>query len=417
LKAPTAAGTAHTIVGENSTMTNPDRRQFLKTATAASAVSYGRILGANDRPQIGAIGTGGRCQYLLTILKQTGGNDIVAVCDVYGPRRAEAREKIAPTAKEYVDYREVLDRKDIDAVVIGTPDHWHVPITIDSVRAGKDVYCEKPVTHTPAEGEPLIRAVRESQRVVQTGTQQRSWQHFKLAKEVIDSGTIGQVTYVRTYWYQNHTAGHKNPPAFDTSQLEWKRFLGSAPDQPFDADRFANWRWYWDFGGGAMTDLFVHWVDVAHWFMANDTPAQVSGLGTRAILLERQTPDTMNATLVYPANPNAYVVSFDSALLGYLEGGGLVFRGTKGMMRLHRGAFVVYPEVPRYNEAPEMKDAIVDAKSTRDGTIDHMENFLECMRTRKTPNSSVEIGVAAARAGHLANEAMRGPKTLAVKAS
>jgi predicted dehydrogenase len=396
-------------------MTTPDRRQFLKAATLASAASYSRVLGANDRPQIAGIGTGGRCQYLLSILKQNGGTDIVAVCDVYGPHRAEAREKYAPAAKEYVDYREVLDRKDVDAVVIGTPDHWHVKMTVDAVAAGKDVYVEKPVVHTPEEGEPLIRAVRASKQVVQTGTQQRSWPHFKLAKEAIQAGIIGQVTYVRTYWYQNHMVNPKNPPVIDTSQLDWKRFLGSAPDQPFDADRYANWRWYWDFGGGAMTDLFLHWVDVAHWFMGNDRPSEVCGLGTRAVLLQRQTPDTMNATLVYPANPTPYVVSFDSSLIGYLEGGGLVFRGTKGMMRLHRGAFVVYPELPRYNEAPDFKDAIADAKTSRDGAVDHMENFLDCMRTRKTPNSPVETGVAAARAGQYANEAIREKKTLSIK--
>src|SRR5689334_14486058 len=147
-------------------MSHPDRRDFLRAATIASAASYSRILGANDRIRIGAIGTGGRCQYLLGILKLLGGNDIVAVCDVYEPRRAQAREKIAPEAQDYVDHRQVLERNDIDAVVIGTPDHWHVPITIDAVRAGKDVYVEKPMTHRVEEGEPLIRAVRESHRVV-----------------------------------------------------------------------------------------------------------------------------------------------------------------------------------------------------------------------------------------------------------
>jgi predicted dehydrogenase len=384
-------------------MNTTNRRRFLSGAIATAA-SYQRILGANERVQVGAIGTGSRCQYLLSLLKQIGSNDITAICDVYGPRRSEAKAKFGPDAKEYVDYREVLDRKDIDAVVIGTPDHWHVPITIAAVKAGKDVYCEKPVTHTIDESEPLIAAVRETQRVVQTGTQQRSWAHYMQAKELIESGQLGKVTFIRTYWYQNHIANQDSGPEVETANLDWKRFLGSAQDRPFDADQFLHWRWYWDFGGGAMTDLFVHWVDVAHWFMGEDMPTRATATGTRAILKQRQTPDTMSAALTYPSA----VVEFDSALLGYIEGGGLMFRGTKGAMRLHRSGFTVWGEIPRYSENFEPDTALMQVKSKADGTLDHMKNFLDCMRTRKTPNASVEIGVAAARAGHAANFALRG---------
>jgi predicted dehydrogenase len=385
---------------------NPSpRRQFLRAATIATAASYGRILGANDRIQVGAIGTGGRCQYLMGLLNKLGENNIVAVCDVYEPRRLQAKEKLAPAARDYVDYRAVLERNDIDAVVIGTPDHWHVPITIAAVRAGKDVYCEKPVTHSLAEGEPLINAVRETKRVVQTGTQQRSWAHYFKAKEVIDSGQLGQVTFIRTYWYQNHIASAAAPPDIDTSKLDWKQFLGPVRDRPFVADQYANWRWYWDFGGGAMTDLFVHWVDVAHWYMGADMPDRATATGLRVILKQRETPDTMSAALVYPGNA---LVEFDSALLGYVEGGGLMLRGTKGAMRLHRSGFTVYEEIGRYSESPDPRNPILEVKSPRDGGLDHMQNFLDCMRSRKTPNASVEIGVAAARAGHVANLALRG---------
>ena len=340
----------------------------------------------------------------MSLLNKIGSNDIVAVCDVYEPHRMTAKSKYAPDARDSVDHREVLDRKDIDAVVIGAPDHWHVPITIDAVRAGKDVYCEKPVTHTINEGEPLIAAVRESKRIVQTGTQQRSWEHYMHAKDVIASGRLGQVTFIRTYWYQNHIANQSGGPPIDTSKLDWKRFLGSAADRPFDADQYAHWRWYWDFGGGAMTDLFVHWVDVAQWFMGSDMPTRVTATGIRALLKERQTPDTMSAALSYPN----CVVEFDSALLGYIEGGGLMIRGTKAAMRLHRSGFAVYGEVPRYTENFEPDNPILQAKSTHDGTLDHMKNFLDCMRSRNTPNAPVEVGVAAARAGHLANFALRG---------
>ncbi len=384
-----------------------NRRRFLGAAIATAA-SYGRVLGANDRIRIGAIGTGGRCQYLLGLLNQVGSNEIVAVCDVYEPHRLEAKAKYASGgAGDYGDHREILDRNDIDAVVIGTPDHWHVPILTDAVRAGKDAYCEKPVTHKLAEGEPLIAAVRESKRVVQTGTQQRSWEHYFHAKDLIASGTLGQVTFIRTYWYQNHIANQQAGPEIDLSKLDWKRFLGSASERPFDADQYAHWRWYWDFGGGAMTDLFVHWVDVAQWFTGEDMPTRATATGVKALLQQRQTPDTMSAALSYPKS----LVEFDSALLGYLEGGGLMFRGTKAAMRLHRSGFEVYQEVPTYTEAFTFPTPIRKEVSAHDGTIDHIKNFLDCVRSRNTPNASVEIGVAAARAGHIANFAMRGNGT------
>jgi predicted dehydrogenase len=382
---------------------NPNRRRFIGGAIATAA-SYNRIFGANDVIRIGAIGNGGRWDALSDALQKNPGNQVVAVCDVYEPRRLRAKARAAADATEHVDYREILDRKDVDAVTIATPDHWHVRIAIDAVGAGKDVYCEKPVTHTPAEGAPLLAAVRGSNRVVQVGLQQRSWEHYlAVKKDVIDAGVLGQVTLIRTYWYQNHNTGGR-VPNIDTARLDWKRFLGPATDRPFDADTFANWRWYWDFGGGAMTDLFVHWVDVAQWYMGVDMPTRATATGVKALLQQRQTPDTMSAALSYPAA----VVEFDCALLGYIEGGGLMFRGTKGALRLHRQGYEVYNEIPNYSEAFQPPPAAARGKSSRDGLIDHVQNFLDCVRSRGTPNAPVEVGVAAARAGHIANIAMRG---------
>ncbi len=331
-------------------------------------------------------------------------NEIVALCDVYEPHRQAGQEPLRSDAEDYADHRQVLDRKDVDAVIIATPDHWHVPITIDAVRAGKDVYCEKPVTHTLEEGDPLIAAVRESKRVVQTGTQQRSWPHFMHAQR-----TGGQ-RHARPGDAHPHVLVSEPPcqpdgrPAIDLSKLDWKRFLGTAPDRPFDADQYAHWRWYWDFGGGAMTDLFVHWVDVAHWYMGEDMPMRATATGVKALLQQRQTPDTMSAALSY----RKALVEFDSALLGYIEGGGLMIRGTKAAMRLHRSGFEVYAEVPRYTEAFTTPPPMLKELSPADGGLDHMKNFLDCVRSRNTPNAPVEVGVAAARAGHVANLAMRG---------
>jgi predicted dehydrogenase len=386
------------------TLTNScGRRQFVGAALVTAA-SYSRILGANDRIQIGAIGTGQRGQTLLGALNQLESNDIVALCDVYKRHLVTTKAAHAPKAEEYADHRALLDRKDLDAVVIATPDHWHVPVLMDTIRAGKDTYCEKPVTHSLAEGEPLIAAVRESKRIVQIGLQQRSWEHFAQARNEIADGRLGQVTFIRTYWYQNHLSAGR-PGNFDTSQLDWKRFLGSASDRPFDADQYSNWRWYWDFGGGAMTDLFVHWVDVAHWIMGADMPERATANGFKAVLAQRQTPDTMSAALSYPGHA---MVEFDCALLGYIEGGGLMIRGTKAAMRLWRGGYSVYQEFPRYSENPQPAEPILEVKSKIDGTVSHMKNFLECLASRKTPNAPIEVGVSAARAGHVANLAMRG---------
>jgi hypothetical protein len=232
---------------EQSSTSGHSRRRFLGTAIAtATAASYGRILGANDRIQVGAIGTGHRCQYLLSVLNKVGGNDIVAVCDVYEPHRLEAKAKYGPSAKDYVHFQDVLDRKDIDAVVIGTPDHWHVPVTVAAVGAGKDVYCEKPITHRLEESETLITAVRQSKRVFQSGMQQRSWKHYMQAHDLMASGRLGQVTLIRTYWYQNYVKNQDSDPAIDQSKLDWKLFLGAVPYRPFDEDQYAYWRWYWD---------------------------------------------------------------------------------------------------------------------------------------------------------------------------
>ncbi|MGO4883562.1 MAG: Gfo/Idh/MocA family protein [Bryobacteraceae bacterium] len=385
-----------------------DRRKFIKAA-ALTAASYSRILGANDRIRIGGIGTGGRCQYVLSLLNKTSNAQIVALCDVYQPHLDEATKKLAPEATQFNDYRKVLELPDVDAVVIGTPDHWHVPIAIAAVGAGKDVYVEKPVTHHIEEGEPLIQAVAESKRIVQTGMQQRSWPHFQQARDIVASGALGQVALIRTYWYQNYLLGRDKPKPIDTSKLDWKMFLGAAPDQPFDAERYRNWRWFWDFGGGSLTDLFLHWVDVAHWCMSSDTPIDAQAAGGKYLIPEFQWPDTVNAALHYPGN---FMVTFDCSLLGYLEGGGLMFHGTKALMRLHRSGFAVYPEQTRYTELPDLKNVTEEVQSTHDGTIEHVQNFLDCIRSRNTPNAPVAVGVAAARAGHLGNQALRTGQTV-----
>ena len=216
-----------------------NRREFISASAAGTLLASRRALGANNRIRIGLLGTGGRCMYLAELLQSLPGNEIVAACDVYEPHRLEAVEKMGPQTTPSVDYREVLDRKDIDAVVVGAPDHWHVPMTLDAVAAGKDVYCEKPITHTLEEGDKLIAGVEKSRRVVASGTQQRSWDHYLLAKELIQGNRIGQITLAEMYWYQNYLEVPREPEReIDTARLDWKKFLGSAADQPFEPVKY-----------------------------------------------------------------------------------------------------------------------------------------------------------------------------------
>lgn len=382
-----------------------NRRRFLKSSAAMTALSQSRILGANERIRLGGIGIGGRCRYLLNLARQEPGTEIVALCDVYEPRLEEARTKIAPTAEPYIDYRRLLERNDVDAVIIGSPDHWHVPMTIDAVRAGKDVYVEKPLTKTIEEGPVVEKAVRESRRVVQVGYQQRSWEHFIEAEKLVAGGKLGEITLALASWYQNYLGSEPDRYKVDATKLDWKRWLGSAPDQPVDALRYYRWRWFWDFGGGHLTDLYSHYCDVIHWYMKSDAPKHAQADGGLYLLKHLQCPDTINACWDY----GRFQVVYNGTLVCRLEGGNIVFRGTKAMMKINRDGFAVYPEGVVPAEKTHYPPPVAAMTSAHDGTIDHMRNFLECVRSRRGPNAPVEVGVAAARAAHLGNLAYRKP--------
>ena len=378
------------------------RREFLKTGAAATALSQAKVKGANDRIRVAGIGCGGRARYLLGLINDIGGAETVAVCDVYGLRRRETIAKFASAATEHVDYKQVLDRKDIDAVVIGAPDHWHVPMTIDAIRAGKDVYVEKPVSHTIEEGEELRGAARDSKQVIQVGYQQRSWPHFEQARQVIASGKLGKITLVLAYWYQTYL--ELNKPSLDEADLDWKAWLGSAPNQPLDPIRYFRWRWFWDFGGGHLTDLYSHWGETIHWFLGASTPQAAQAAGGRYAFDFQECPDTINAVWEYPGN---FAIVYNGTMHCHLEGGGIVFRGRRAMMKINRDGFAVYPEGIIAREKTQYPDPEITMRSLADGTIDHMRNFLDCVRSRKKPNADVDSAVDAANAAHFANMAYR----------
>jgi predicted dehydrogenase len=387
-----------------------NRREFVSTA-AGTVLAGSRVLGANDRVRIGLIGTGGRCMYLARLLKGLPGNEVVAACDVYEPRRLAAVEKMGPQTTSASDYRQVLDRNDVDAVVIGAPDHWHVSMTLDAVAAGKDVYCEKPITHAIEEGDKLIAGVEKSKRVVATGTQQRSWDHYQLARQMVQGKRLGQITLAEMYWYQNylHTSWQDPEAEIEPARLDWKGFLGSAPDQPFDLVKYRRWRFFWDFGGGAFTDLMTHWIDVVQWFLNSPSPSSVNASGATYALHDLQCPDTVNASIQFPQN---YLAAYSGTMVSSLEDGGIVFRGTDGVMKLTRNGFWVYREANHNRNDRVLPEPDIVVKSTGDGTRTNLENWLDCVRSRAVPNANVRAGVEAARTSHLANLAMRQAKVI-----
>jgi predicted dehydrogenase len=369
----------------------PSRRTFL-IASGLTALASTKVLGANNALRVGVIGAGGRMRTLLDCADAAGPIEVVAVSDVYGPHRDAVKERYNGVPTTHVDYHEVL-AKEIDVVLIASPDHWHVRMAMDALAAGKDVYLEKPVTHTIEEGSTLTRAVRTSKQILQCGMQQRSWSHFRNAVDLIQGGSLGRVPQVRTYWWQNYKLNWTFKPV-DVQALDWKTWLGTAPEQAFSEEKYYHWRWFWNFGGGAMTDLFSHWIDVVHWAMKADQPREAQMLADKYIFEQWECPDTIQAAFRYPG----FDVVYEGMMNSSIDDGGLEFRGTEATLKLSRAGMQVYREGVKGSQNPVLRE-----ESFRDGTLTHMENFFECVRTRKEPNAPVEAGVAAARAGHIGN--------------
>ena len=376
-----------------------NRRELFRHASAGAAAltaaSYSRVLGANDRVNLGVIGCGGRGSYVMGVFQKNPIVDVAAVCDVWETRGERAKAKAA-NAKVYQDHRRVLDQPGIDAVLIATPDHWHAPIAIDALNAGKDVYCEKPLTLRIEEGPEVVKAARVNKRVCQVGMQQRSGPHYKQAgDEYIRGGKLGKITLARTWWHGNgaHLAKAPADMANKPSNLDWARFLGPVKWRDWDPQQYWNFRAYLDFGGGQITDLFTHWIDAVHMFMGQEIPiSAVSGGGVYCYTDGRTAPDTINAVLEYPNN---WAAIFEATLAPGLSGDGIEMVGTLGRLLITRGQFVFTPA--GRNPQP------VTVKA--EGSLDehHVNNFLDCMKTRNTPNGDVLIGHRAAQASHLAN--------------
>jgi predicted dehydrogenase len=352
---------------------------------------------ATDRIGMGLIGAGHRGTYLAQEANKCGGIQWVGVADAWDERRNASRRVTGQDVALYGDYRKLLDRKDVDAVIVATWDNTHARITADACRAGKDVYVEKPLTSRPEQGPPLVRAVRESGRLVQVGVQQRSTPHFIEAKQrFIDSGRIGQVHMVRTMWNNNVYYLLKPPAGMETKPagLDWRACLGDLGERPWDPKMFFNRYAYLDLCCGQTGGLFVHMVDVAQWYLGITKPMSVvAGGGIYQYDDGRDTPDNINVVLQYPEKVS---VTFEASLTDPVprEREDVVFIGSGGRLHIFRYG---YRFLPAGSTKPE-------DESRSEGTPhEHMRTFLESVRFRKPTNATVEQGHYGAMACHMAN--------------
>jgi predicted dehydrogenase len=386
------------------------RRQFLK-ASAATAASAGRVLGANNRIRIAVIGTGGRGQYLMKTLKSAApdGFEFVAVCDVYDERRAQAANLAGAPVEQYVDYKQVLARKDVDAVIVATPDHWHAPIAVDALNSGKDVYVEKPMVHTPEDGLAIVKAARANHRVVQVGMQGRGMPHFLEAKrKYLDTGIIGKVGLARTWYTSNSGYVKTPPPGLDKKPdgLDWDRWIGRGPKVAWNPDiYFSPYKWlYYD--GGMIMGIGIHVIDNArHWLSLKKPASAVCGGGTWYYKDGRDTPDVLTAVLDYPEEVTLTFTAECLTAPGVKTSAGVELRGTGGTLSANRyDPFAGYEYVPngKFSKEPECK---VPMKATNAETI--LPNWLECIRDRKKTVANEEEGYYSAVACFMANQAFR----------
>jgi len=406
--------------------TSSDRRAFVAGAAAAfastamarasSKLNPARVIGANDRINVAVIGTGGRGFYVAErfqrYAEQVKPNacQIVGVCDVYQKRVSLAKERFK--CKGTLDYREILADKDVDAVIVATPDHWHAPIALEAMDKGKDVYLEKPMCHTIEEVRALIHKVRETGRVVQVGSQTTSGDQWWKARRAIADGMIGRMIMSQGSYHRNSVEGEWNwkidpeagPNAQGDNFVDWKMWLGRAPKRPWDADRFFRFRKYWDYSGGIATDLFFHVMAPLNICWGEPQyPLRVAGSGGIYVFKdEREVPDTFHLVAEYPKGFSV-VLSSTMANSEHIPG---TVRGHEGtVVMVEHGRFEEY--TPYITVKPERRVISAEYKAkfgdqpiridieNKDVMMAHIGNFLECMRTRQKPTLDVETAARA----------------------
>jgi len=393
------------------------RRQFIgKSAKVAAGVGAGilgvpaaNVLGANETLRVGVVGPGRRGYSMMRIINEIPNVEIVAVCDIFEgwlKRGAEKAREKAKRVAEYDLYEKLLEAKDIDALVIATPEHVHAQHTIDAIQAGFDVYIEKPMCHTWEEAKEVAAVAEQSDRIVQVGTQRRSIDIYHRAREIVQSGKLGKITQVRAYWFRNSKDNKpqwRYPIPEDASEknINWRVFLGPAPYKPFSLNRYFQWRCYWDYSNGIASDLMVHQVDIINMIMGSSLPKAVMGMGQmfRWTQSDRETPDTWNAILEYPPSPGSasgHVVNYSSIFSNEHFGCAEEFLGSDATLVVN-GELKVYAEKHRMQEVEELS---MPAETTKPGP--HLENFFDCVRTRKQPNCDATQGFHATAAARMA---------------
>lgn len=418
-----------------------NRRGFMTSvaagATAAPTVTGRKSgpVGAGDRIRAAFIGVGGMGRSNLRSFMLMDEVSVAAVCDVWehnlqmAARMTEGQEGGA--AKTFSDFRRVLELRDVDVVVVSTPDHWHALPAILACQAGKDVYVEKPLALTIEEGRRMVEAARKDGRVVQVGTQQRSGKHYQEAVRLIREGRIGKVSRVACWNYENESPyGIGNPPDGDPPEgLDWDFYLGPAPRVPFNPNRFiGNFRWFWDYSGGKITDWGTHHIDIVHWAMEVKAPLSVCAVGGKYVLQDnRETPDTFEAVFEYPGFVLTYSNRVFNARSAAGRSYGIEFYGSDGTMFLDRSGFEIFPEVQRQEEEPvpsyirqlesagrtprpwEARYRVPPARSGylqgggSEQHVSHVRNFVGCVKSREKPVSDVETAHHSTLAPHLAN--------------
>ena len=409
------------------------RRNFLQAGALVAAAAPAVRAAPNERITVGVIGTGARAQELMESLQQHPQAEIVAVVDAYQGRLERAVQRTKGRAKIYKTHQDLLALKSIDAVVIATPDHLHKTIIIDALRAGKDVYCEKPMTYRSSEGPEIIAAARIGERMMQVGSQGVSSDVQRKAKEMIRAGRLGRITMIRAAYNRNTASGawiYPIPPDASPETVDWAMFQGSAGKLPFSPERFFRWRCYQDYSGGIATDLFVHLCTTIHFLMDAKAPARVMAMGELYRWKEsRDVPDTLNAILEYP---EGFTVNLSSSFNNEMQAqAGFQVLGTEGSLTIGDG-LTFYPEnvvednrwiVDAWSQAQEdayYKDPKViatevePAKRPRkdpehfkdegpEPTFAHFGHFFESIRTRQSYWEDAAAGHHAAACAHMIN--------------
>ena len=399
--------------------------------------------GPNDRVNVGFIGFGIRGNYLMEAVKKTGQANMVAVCDCYAGHLARAKERTEGKIEtNFAQCKALLARKDIDAVVVAPPDHQHLPIVLEALAAGKDVYIEKPMTHRVEDGPVFIEAVKRYNRVLQVGSQGRSSYLQKKAREIVASGQLGKVTKVIASYNRNNSTGAWNypipPDLKEGVNFNWQEWLGNAPKVAYDPERVFRYRKYWDYSGGISTDLFVHLITSIHFIMDAKVPTSVIAAG--GILARkdgREVPDTLDALFVYP---EGFIVNMGATFNNAsVPDQGLTFLGTNGSLTLGGTSFTIAPENHREGylsstdswpkalqeefmnmgnhraeeNPPISEQGIMTYKDEGpDPVVLHMLEFLNCVRSRQECSENAVVGHHAAAAGHMVNLSYRSGKKM-----